>query len=238
MPIIAKSSGANFTPAPEGTFAAVCVDVVDLGMLEVTYNKQTKKQHKIKIVWQIDEVMEDGKPFLCQQRYTLSLHEKSRLCKDLEAWRGRAFTDAEVSGFDVETVIGVGCLLNIIHNKTSGSVYANVSSVMKLPKGMKPPAARDYVRVVDRPPQQPGAPADEPTPAWDNHADITDDDVPFRRPLPSGGELRGGRAAAQAVAARKIAEFRSRDEGPPPVWVDEFIKSEDLSFLGESRRAI
>ena len=36
MPIVAKAS-ADFTPAPAGTHAATCVDVVDLGILEVTY---------------------------------------------------------------------------------------------------------------------------------------------------------------------------------------------------------
>lgn len=57
----------------------------------------------------------------------------------------------------------------------------------------------------------------------------------------------GSQSAADAVAQRKIAEQhaemkeRSRsdaDEGPPPAWVDDVIASEDLSFLGETRRGI
>jgi len=170
MAIIAKA-GPTFIPAPEGAHAAVCVDVVDLGTLEVNYGGKSKKQHKIRIVWQIDENMEDGKPFLVQQRFTLSLHEKAGLRKVLESWRGRQFTEEELQGFDVETVIDKPCLVNIIHQNKAGSIYANVTSVMRLPKGMAVLTPRDYIRVVDRKPE-------DQAPEQD-FGNITDDDVPF-----------------------------------------------------------
>lgn len=150
MAIVAKASGGNFTPAPAGSWGAVCCDVVDLGIVESTFSGKTKKQHKIRVVWQIDENMENGKPFLASQRYTLSLHDKAGLRKDLESWRGRAFTDEELEGFDVETVIGAPCLLSIVQAASGGNVYANVKGVMKLPRGMQAIRVRDYIRVVDR----------------------------------------------------------------------------------------
>src|SRR5208337_1405024 len=107
------------------------------------------------------------------KRYTLSLHEKAALRKDLESWRGRTFTEEELKGFDVENVLDVPCLLNVIHNGTSGTVYANVSGIMKLPKSMQPIKGRDYVRVQDREPKRSDA---APAPDW---GEITDDDVPF-----------------------------------------------------------
>ncbi len=174
MPIVAKASGGNFTPAPAGTHAAVCVDVVDLGMLEVNFGGKTKTQHKINIVWQIDESRDDGLPFQVRKRYTLSLHEKAGLRKDLESWRGRPFTPAELEGFDVETVLNVGCMLNVIHNVKDASTYANVAAVMKMPKGMAAPTARSYVRICDREPVQDG----EAPPEYGD-VPITDDDVPF-----------------------------------------------------------
>lgn len=155
MPIIAKASGgSNYIPAPAGTHAAVCVDVEDLGVLEVNFGGKTKRQHKINIIWQIDEVREDNKPYDVRKRYTLSLHEKSGLRKDLESWRGRPFTSAELEGFDVETILSAPCMLNVIHNVKDGSTYANVTAVMKLPKGMTAPTPRDYVRVCERQPTQ------------------------------------------------------------------------------------
>lgn len=173
MPIIAKQQASSFIPPPVGTFAAVCVDVVDLGMLEVSFGGKSKKQHKIRIVWQISEVRHDNKPHQASKRYTLSLHEKASLRKDLESWRGRAFTPEELEGFDLEKLLGVPALLNIIEDKKPGGTFANIASIMRLPKTMEAPTPRDYVRVVDRQPEEGIAQPED----WS--AGITDDDVPF-----------------------------------------------------------
>lgn len=174
MAIIAKVTGGGtataFRPAPAGVHQAVAVDVVDMGILEVTYQGKTKKQHKIRVVWQIEELMDDGKPFICQKRYTLSLNEKSTLRKDLESWRGRAFTDTELDGFDVESILGVNCLLNVMQVQKGGETYANVTAVMPLKRGMEKLTPNGYTRVQDRTASQQGDP--EPPP-------ITDDDIPF-----------------------------------------------------------
>lgn len=175
--MIVKRSGGNFIPAPAGTWAAVCVDVVDLGMIQ---GFQGKVQHKINIVWQIEETKPDGKPFQVQKRYTPSLHEKASLRKDLESWRGRAFNDEELDGWELENVIGVGCLLCIVQQAKNDTVYANIQSLMKLPKSMSAPTPRDYVRVKDRPIESHGEASGEP-PMDDSgaYSQITDDDVPF-----------------------------------------------------------
>lgn len=175
MAIIAKDTGGGggFTQAPGGVHAAVCCDVVDMGVLEVTYSNKTKKQHKIRVVWQIEQAMEDGKPFIVQKRYTLSLHEKASLRADLESWRSKPFTEDELHGFDVETVIGAAALLNVVPEMKNGTVYSNVKSIMKLPKNFTVLQVRDYIRAKDRTAEQH---AQEPQPFADG---ITDDDVPF-----------------------------------------------------------
>lgn len=173
MAIIAKATGSGsgtaFLPAPVGVHQAVAVDVVDMGILEVTYQGKSKKQHKVRVVWQIEELMDDGKPFICQKRYTLSLNEKSTLRKDLESWRGRAFTEAELEGFDVETIIGVNCLLNVMQVQKGGETYANVTAVMPIKKTMEKMVPSNYKRVKDR---TDGGDQPDQTP-------ITDDDIPF-----------------------------------------------------------
>jgi hypothetical protein len=167
MAIIAKA-GASFTPAPAGTHTAVCVDVIDHGVIEVTYKSQLQRQHKITIVWQIDVNTDDDKPFLVRRRYTCSLNEKATLRRDLESWRGRAFTDDELRSFDLEGLLSVGALVNVIHEARNGSIYANVASVMRLPKNMTAPVPQDYVRVCDRPGQLRGA---------DDSLGMTDDEA-------------------------------------------------------------
>lgn len=146
MPIIATATeGKTFTPAPEGTHHAVCVDVIDKGMLPNTF-KAGQLQHKIDIVWQLNEPRDDGKRFQVYKRYTLSLNEKASLRHDLETWRGKAFTRDEELGFDVETVIGANCLLNVQHRTKGEKTYANVMSVMPLIKGMAKIGPLDYKR--------------------------------------------------------------------------------------------
>jgi hypothetical protein len=174
MPIIAKQTTSNYIPCPAGTWAAVCVDVVDLGMLKVSFGGKDKTQHKIRIVWQIAEVRPDNKPFDVSKRYTLSLHEKAGLRKDLESWRGRPFSQQELEGFDVETVLNVPCLLNVMEQKKGTDTYANVTAIMRLPKEMEAPTQWDYVRVCDRKTDAVGEP-DDPY----SGLGITDDDVPF-----------------------------------------------------------
>ena len=44
---------------------------------------------------------DNGRRFQLRKDYKNSLHEKAGLRKDLEAWRGRRFTDAELAGFDL-----------------------------------------------------------------------------------------------------------------------------------------
>lgn len=183
MAIIASAkSGSSFRPAPAGAHAAVCCDVIDLGVLEVTYNNKTKKQHKVNLAWQIEELRDDNKPFVVRKRYTLSLHEKAALRKDLESWRGKPFTDAELEAFDLEVLIGVPAMVNIIHapRQGGGEPYANVAAIMKLPRGMTAPKIEDYVRVCEREPQSHSEDAPPAAPDIDgSDMGITDDDIPF-----------------------------------------------------------
>lgn len=184
MAIWAKAGGGGdraFEPAPEGVWQAVCVDVIDLGVLDVTWQGATKRQHKINIAWQLDCLREDGKPYLVFKRYTLSLHEKAGLRKDLESWRGRKFTRDEEAGFDLETVLGANCLINIQHNRTDAGTYANVVSIMPLARNMTPIKADGYVRKVDRPET-----TTEPPPHEPDHQPppLTDEDIPFAWALP------------------------------------------------------
>lgn len=178
MPIpVSAGNSTTFAPCPAGVHQAVCVDVVDMGLLEVTWNGQVKKQHKVRIVWQVEELMDDGKPFIVQKRYTASLHEKSKLRPELESWRGKAFTEDELREFDLEKLIGANCLLNVAHVQKDGKTYANVTAVMPLKRGMDRLVAMGYTRVIDR--------KETPTdPEHDQGPPITEDDIPFAWLMP------------------------------------------------------
>ena len=149
MAIIAKDSGGgDFTPHPEGMYQMVCIDVIDHGVVATAFGDK----HKITIRWQSDETGLKGQRLTCQKRYTLSLHEKAGLRADIQAWRGKQFTDAELKGFDLEKLIGVNALVSVLHRKgADGKTWANVASLGPVMKGMVPLVpASDYIRQCDR----------------------------------------------------------------------------------------
>jgi len=137
--LTAGSSGPKSDPVPAGTHSAVCYGIVDLGTQE---SEQYGPKHKLIILWEIaDERIEikgQSLPRGISKRYTASLNEKATLRKDLESWRGRQFTAAELAGWDIAGILGKSCLLNVIHQETPRGRFANIAGVMPLPKGMPP----------------------------------------------------------------------------------------------------
>lgn len=171
MPIIVREPESKFTPAPEGLYQAVCVDAIDLGIV----NTQWGDKPKVELRWQLDaENPDTGKRFEVRARYTASLNEKANLRKHLEMWRGRKFTNEELQGFDLEKLIGVNCQLQVIHNLSDeGKTYANVQAIVPLNPRVPKMVPLDYVRERDRPKQN-GNGNDGP-----NFGDGAPSDCPF-----------------------------------------------------------
>lgn len=132
------NGGTTFAPIPEGTYLAVCNMLVDLGIQYSETYKNTS--NKVLIGWEIPELvieLEDGEHTrTISKQYTNSLNESANLRQDLAAWRGRDFTAKELEGFDLRAIIGTSCLISIIHRQgNNGKTYANIASIMALPKG-------------------------------------------------------------------------------------------------------
>lgn len=142
MPTLPAPDDKQFALVPQGNHIAVCYRVIDLGTQNGEWLGKPKIQRKVLVSWEIpDEKMEDGRPFTIAQKFTWSMSEKAKLREVLESWRGKAFVEADFGpqGFDIINIIGVGCMLNVIHENKNGKTYANIASVAKLPKGMTAP---------------------------------------------------------------------------------------------------
>jgi hypothetical protein len=149
--VIARRPQRSYTAAPAGTHHAVCVDVQNLGLVQSAWGQK----HKVRLVWQIATVDETHqRRFELARLYTLSLHERAALRQDLERWRGKKFTDAELdAGFDLEKLIGVNCQLLATQDLgDDGTLYTNVASVLPAPVGVPKLFPLDFTRFKDRAP--------------------------------------------------------------------------------------
>ncbi|HEX8414027.1 MAG TPA: hypothetical protein VF637_09105 [Sphingomicrobium sp.] len=156
--IVSDSGGGDFTPAPEGTHFGVCDMVVDLGKQKTSYQGVESLKDQIYIRWQIpgeriswtdgDGNKKEG-PVVIGKTYTASLGEKANLRKDLQSWRGRAFSEAELKSFDVSRLLKVGAMIAIVHNHKEGKTYANIGAISGLPKGMEAPAVEGTPMLYD-----------------------------------------------------------------------------------------
>lgn len=161
MGFIAKDSGGggDFKKVPPGVYVARCFSLIDMGTQLSDGQYGQKEQHKIRIGFEVfgedDQgapltVVLDGKemPLTINKTYTLSLHEKAGLRKDLAAWRGRDFTDEEAKGFDISKLLNVYCMLNVTTSENNGKTYTNIAGITPLPqalKNAKPEAVHELV---------------------------------------------------------------------------------------------
>ena len=143
MALYAKDEGGkDFDPVPAGIHVAICTAVYDLGtQFNEKFNNHTRK---VLIQWELpdqritiqdkDSGQDLDLPRVISKTYTLSLHEKANLRKELEGWRGKSFTEQELEGFDILKLLGVCCQIQIIHKKTEKRTYANIVAIFPLPK--------------------------------------------------------------------------------------------------------
>ena len=141
MSIIARDEkGTNIPTLATGVYMGTCYGLVDLG---IQYNEKfDKSQAKVQVIWKIaGEKVTIGDEELdrtISKEYSLSLNEKSNLTKDLEAWRGKKFSDEELQGFDLINIMNKSCQISIIEAEKNNKKYNEISAIMALAKTMEP----------------------------------------------------------------------------------------------------
>ncbi|NDG03625.1 MAG: hypothetical protein EB119_10655 [Synechococcaceae bacterium WBB_34_004] len=149
---LSETERAERKPIEAGSHRAVLYSVVEIGTHKNVFADQEKWQRKGRFTFECSdltsefEVVENGKttkvekPLVISTEQTLSLGEKSNLRKLLEGWRGQAFTSAELKEFSLKNLLGKPALINVVHKMSKqGRTYAAITSISKLPRGMKAP---------------------------------------------------------------------------------------------------
>lgn len=147
MAIYAENNGGgNLEPVAAGNYVARCYSMIHIGTVQDVINGQSKLVNKVRLTFELPTETkefregEGPKPYSIGKDFTLSMNEKATLRKMLESWRGKSFTEEEAKRFDVTKLLGIPCMINVIH-KTSktGKNYAEIASITPMPKGYECP---------------------------------------------------------------------------------------------------
>ena len=143
--VLQCKESSDFKPHPEGIHPAICLDVIDLGLQETEFQGERRMVNKVKLVFESEQKMEDGKACTISKNFTASLHPKATLAEFLGKWRGRPVLPGE--SIDLAKLIGACCTLVISHQQNMvGRTYASIDAVSKptrkvVPSGTYDPAA-------------------------------------------------------------------------------------------------
>jgi hypothetical protein len=146
---VSAASGGSFEPRKPieaGAYAAVCDMIVDVGIQPSPAGQYAPKRTVI-LRFQIPEIRveitREGEtvelPAVISRTLGLSLNEKSTLYGLLTSWRGKAFTPEELKKFDLSKIAGKAAFVNITHSVKGDRTYANLTSIMPLPKAIPAP---------------------------------------------------------------------------------------------------
>lgn len=192
--ILTSTDGGDFKPHPEGIHAGVCIDCIDLGMVESEWQGERRMNPKLKLVFETEQKTEDGRNCTVSKNFTASLHPKARLAEFIGKWRGRPVMPGE--SIDLSKLIGASCTLVVSHQQNLvGKTYASIDAISKPTKklapsgGYDPAAARQRIaewkaKQATQPahavaPRPAAPPRSVPAPVAAPQSPAPDDDVPF-----------------------------------------------------------
>jgi hypothetical protein len=136
--------GGSRQVCPEGVHVARCYQIIDLGTSEQGGNfpgKKRKVQFLFETPYELAVFNEDAgeQPFYVRSMYTLSMNEKAILRKDVQSWIGKTMDDKQAAQFNIFSLIGKPCMVNIVHEHKGENTYANIKAIMPLAKGQACP---------------------------------------------------------------------------------------------------
>lgn len=148
-----QSQNSNREITPSGNHIARVYRVIHLGTSPEIYMGEEKLTNKVMIGFELlnkKKVFNEEKgeePFVTSVEYTLSLGEKANLRKFIEGMLGIALHEDEANSFDVFSILGEFCMVNIIHKVSkNGRTYAQVKGASPVPEGMTVPVGYNPIQ--------------------------------------------------------------------------------------------
>jgi len=131
-----------------GIYIVWLISLIDMGTQTSTGKFGTKSQRKIRLIWELCDTEtseEDKRPLTIGQEYTWDFGEKANLFKLVKPWIAKT----PDRSFDLTELFNHPAQVSVEHNQVGEKTYANIGSIMPLPKGSKPPKRVNDFTVFD-----------------------------------------------------------------------------------------
>jgi hypothetical protein len=131
---------------PQGTYVATCYSVIEIGTVASMFEGEEKRMKKVRVTFELPALMrvfdpiKGEQPMVISNDYTLSMADNANLRKFISGMIGREIIGKEAYDFDIRNLIGMSCLLNVVHKQVGDKTYANIHAASPLIMGMVAPA--------------------------------------------------------------------------------------------------
>lgn len=136
-----EQSGGDFEVPNAEVGAARLVGIVDLGSQEKTYKGETKLKQQLRLTFELEQTMSDGRNFVLSRKFTASLHENSALRPVVETLLGRKIVEGDE--LDFNDILGKYCLVDVEAWGDNGE-KRSIGTISK-----KPAAMPDFAGTVE-----------------------------------------------------------------------------------------
>lgn len=137
---------------PAGGHIATLYSIIELGTMVGEYMGKPTQKKKIRLTWELPEETRefDGvqKPMVVGKTYTASLFEMAKLRPIVAGMLG-GLTEEQEENFDIKSLLGKACMLQIAHEEYNGNKYASVVSCTQLPKSVAKPTQFNDSQYLD-----------------------------------------------------------------------------------------
>lgn len=148
--------GKEFEIPPRGNHVARVYQIIHIGTIPSEWQGQTRDRDVVRIGFELPLELrtfkegEDKKPMVINTgNITNSMGEKSKLRPLVEGIIGTRLHEEEAPYFELTDILGMECMVNIVHETKGDKTYARIASTAPVPKGMNVPEAINAPYVLD-----------------------------------------------------------------------------------------
>lgn len=147
---------SDFQIVPKGNHVARVYQIIHIGTIPSTWQGETRDRDCVRIGFELPLELrkfgedDEKKPMVINTgNVTNSMGEKSKLRPLVEGIIGTRLHEEEAPYFELTDVLGMECMVNIVHETKSDKTYARIASTAPVPKGMKVPEAINEPWILD-----------------------------------------------------------------------------------------